>query len=112
MFSLISSPERYDGKFIKVRGYYFMFSPSQQFLYNSIEDHKGGVMKNSVWIYGLPDDVQIPKKYVEKVGKGSSLSKTTGSYVTIVGRFKREIIYKTSSMPTGVIEFLYMEKEI
>jgi hypothetical protein len=109
MFSLVSSPERYEGKFIKIRGYYFMFSPSQQFLYNSIEDHKGRVMKNSLWIYGLPDEVQIPKEYVEKVGKGPPLSNATGSYVTIVGRFKREMIYKTSSMPTGVVEFIFAE---
>jgi hypothetical protein len=87
-----------------------MFSPSQQFLYNSIEDHKGGVMKNSIWVNGIPDKVKIPEKYMKTENKSVSLQDAHTKYVTLAGRFIRHLPYKTSSMPTGSITVFFVEE--
>jgi hypothetical protein len=109
MYSLISTPERYEGKLIKVRGYFFDFARSQMFLYNNREDFNMNLFKNSVWVYSIPEDFSIPNEYKEKMGK-TPLSSARAKYVTLVGRFRQNLSYKISSMPTGIIEFIYAEE--
>jgi hypothetical protein len=109
MLSLISTPERYEGKIIKVRGYFFHSSPSQNLLFNNSEDTRGGIDKNSLWIYGFPEDIPIPKEYVENAGKRPSFPDAHAKHVTVVGRFRRYMKFKTTSMPTGIVETFFIE---
>ena len=112
MISLISNPERYENKLIRVRGYFIYSSPSQQFLYNNMEDHKGGLSKNSIWVSSVPRSFQIPEIYKDKIAKNKHrpLTDVHAKYVTFIGRFKQHLPYKISSFPTGIIEILFFEE--
>ncbi|MDF9833710.1 hypothetical protein M2103_001943 [Ereboglobus sp. PH5-5] len=108
MISLISNPERYENKLIRVRGYFFHSSSSYNFLYDNIEDHKGGLLKNSIGVHPIPKNFQIPEQYKDKIGK-KPLTDVHAKYVTFTGRFRQHLPYRISSLPTGIIEVLFFE---
>ncbi|MDN3725528.1 hypothetical protein QRD02_14175 [Aequorivita sp. SDUM287046] len=74
---LISTPEKYDGKVIRVIGFVNLeFEGTALYCYKSDFDNRN--YKNSIWL-------EIPKKGIYELGK-----QCNGNYVSIIGTFNAQ----------------------
>ena len=80
LINLIATPEKYDGKLVRVIGISFLEFESNG-LYLSKEDLENGVTKNALWIEINPQTVGKTEK---------ELSKYNGKYILVEGVFIKD----------------------